>query len=398
MIKFLSFLVLFLLISNSFGDEFSWTCVLSPNLRDCKEKFATGLVNVDFEALTINRIENKTGQKIIRSKIVYIFKDSFKKFKIGDEFETKSTQAPLYGMSFFYGMYGQDSSFTHTLYENTRENFHAENILEPLLRIGNHNENFWQYMYFCDNRHDIRTRHPDNLNFSETSIMLMHNTPYENWLAGGDSVVELSLNTFRDYLKSIKKSDKQVKKFEEALQKRSSLKIDSLKADFVALGSIWKSIQHNGYCETYIAPRHIFKEIDDYDHQENNAFWLSDMSFGKPFVTISAQKKGPCFSLDKMFKEDYLTGHYEDLKLVLDTTFSSWDYIYHNDLLIDLSFGLPYEKFLTYLLPDKLTLDDVITQSIYGAYGIVYKEMTKETFKKVDQVLKKINKVCKEYD
>ncbi|WP_234980044.1 hypothetical protein [Fibrobacter sp. UWEL] len=382
-----------------------WGCILHPDSSDCNKSHEIENPRYDFEALTVARLEKRPDGDFVCFKIIYLFKDSMKKFRIGDELEMKWSRKSLYGLSYFYGLYGKDSSFVRTFYENARETILSENEYEPLLRLGPHNENFWQYMYFCDNRHDIRTRHPDSLDFSETSFMFMRNTPYESWM-NNDSLIDVSVATFREYLKDLKKSPKQIEQFENALKARTAIRIDSLKRDYVALGTVWKSVQHNGFCEINFAPRYVFKRRDNCDDfmcakeskAVNDPFWMYDQKFGKPFYTITAKKQGKCFSPDRMFKEDFLVGHVEGSKLVLDTTYSSWDYIYHDNRLIDVSFGLPYEKFLSYLIPDHFTLDDVITKATYQVFEDIYKNSSKENSKKVERVLKKIDKVCREYD
>lgn len=99
-----------------------------------------------------------------------------------------------------------------------------------------------------------------------------------------------------------------------------------------------------------------------------------------------------------MFKTDYFVGHYEDSKLFLDSSYSSWDYIYHKGKMVDISFGLPFEKFISYLLPNGLTIEDIQNFWATSAFKDVFTEMSKETTKKSDQSLKKIDKVCKAFD
>lgn len=357
----------------------------------------------DFQALTVNRPEKTSEGTWIRSRVVYVLRDSLKKFNVDDEFVVpwpeKFSEKPFHTLTFFFGQYDSKGNFKNEIYRNIRQFYYTPSVPEDFMRPGLGDvEDFWQYYKFCNNRHDIRTRRPDGRSYHETAVEFMRGTPYEKWMDSGDSIAIWSSLTFQEYMKNIKKNPKQIDAFENALKNRIALKVDSVSKGFVALGTIWKSVQHRDYCEIHLAPQYTFKSKGaNACGERQDMTWITSFETSDEMKSIIARKKGPCFELSQDFKADYFVGHYEESQLVLDSVFSSWDYVYHKGLMIDISFGLPYEKFLSHLIPDHLTLDDIFTSLSIEAFKDVYKDMSKETAKKAEQVTKKIQKVCKEF-
>lgn len=360
-------------------------------------------ISYDFQALTVNRPEKTTEGVSIRSKIVHIFKDTQKKFNINDEFvipwSENSNEKAFHTLTFFFGQYDTKDIFKEKIYRNVRQFFFTPSIPENFMRTGLGDvEDFWQYYKFCNNRHDIRTRRPNGKDYSETAVEFMRGTPYEKWMYPGDSIVAWSSSTFQEYMKDIKKTPKQIESFENTLKNRTSIKVDSISKEFVALGTIWKSVQHKDYCEIHFAPQYTYKaKGGNACGERQDITWITSFIHSDEMKSIIARKKGSCFDLSHTFKTDYFVGHYEDFKLILDNSYSSWDYVYHDGQMIDISFGLPYEKFLSYLVPNHLMLDDILTATSIEAYKDIYKNMSKETTKKANQVTTKIQKVCKDF-
>lgn len=200
---------------------------------------------------------------------------------------------------------------------NVRDYYYTSSFPGSLYRLGlGESENLWQYNKICNNRHDIRTRRPDGKNYYETSVEFMRGTPYESWMVNDDSIVEWTSATFQEYMTDIKKTPKQKATFENALQKRTAIKVDSISAYFISLGTIWKSIQHKDYCEMNFAPQYTFKSQSTKSCGErNDEIWFNNFDLSEEVSSIVVRKKGKCFEQNQMFKADYFAGHYEDSKL-----------------------------------------------------------------------------------
>lgn len=372
------------------------------NERDNVSPTSSNFDNItyDFQALTVNRIEKTSEGVSVRSKVVHVLKDSQKKFNVDDEFvvpwSENFSEKPFHTLTFFFGQYDLKGNFKNEIYRNVRQFYYTPSVPEDFMRLGQGDaEDFWQYYKFCNNRHDIRTRRADGKTYYETAVEFMRGTPYEEWMGSGDSIVAWSSATFLEYMKDINKTPKQIESFERALKSRTTLKVDSVSKEFVALGTIWKSIQHKDYCEIHLAPQYTFKAKGaNACGERQNVTWITSFVASDEMKSIIAKKVGNCFDLSHAFKADYFVGHYEDSQLILDNTYSSWDYVYHEGQMIDISFGLPYEKFLSYLVPNQLTIDDIITAVSIETFKNIYKDMSKESAKKADRVTKKISNVC----
>ena len=345
--------------------------------------------NSDFAAIVVNTPLDSTHTNI-ETKILYVIKNKGTIVREGTRFQSNGWKKTYIDGFLFHPVYmvanHNENKFDIDDFYSMGETILTSTNAYFLNRFGTMIP--FEFDFFIDVCLEEKNDY-----FLLRNVPLLHAfyTPYLNPSRTKWSSIELLKEKVKKHFISIGKNEQDIQLFYKRLsQNRTSISISPVNADFVSLGRIGglKDVEKDGasFCEIIIYPTVIFSDSSS-KHQntyvENN-YDVNIIEKGQPRV-INARKRGSCFATTKMYQLNYLFGSYQGKSLFLDSLLSPWDFLYDKGKLVDLRMGLAYDDFLSYFIPNELTLDDayfIFMDSSKDAYTSHQKEQIESSKEK----------------
>jgi hypothetical protein len=309
----------------------------------CKDKFPDFVALAVFESQSCPPVQGSNGDSLCVSRYLVISvlgsaSDTLKKEYI----EVK--EYPLlpcfrYRPMLIFGNYN-NGTIQIKGYEDVREYFF------PIIRQGvlsvNHSIG-----------HDILqfVAHTEYNGFSLYDLYSLHSigTPYYN----ADAIDSMERKYYNEYLiPEVKFSmgyfGKDINKLLRRLtQNRTKVKAIPIKNNFAVLGMIKnmcaiKDSRQKKKCILDIVPETIIKTRTNMDS------------------SIIIYKYGDCPSLTSMMTPMYFLGNFKSDSIVIEKIISPLDAFVFEDTIYEISMGFPFDEFLTYFIPLKLSVDDYV--------------------------------------